>query len=558
MPDDLEQLAGEYHDFRQAAWPTFAHMQGDYRFAGSYEDVSREYEDADIKAARAFADRARAIPEAGLEHQDRITRDVLIWDATSRIDFQEGRFEEFNVDPISGPQAMLPVVIPKLGMPTLEVADKMVDKLRDIGRAYRAGGERLREGLAASRTPARFAVDDTVGQLDEWLAMPVDDDPLLQFGETPSGIDRDAWLQRLRAAMTDDLRPAVAAYRDTLRDEIAPAARSDEQCGLVWLPDGAETYQRAIRYYTTVDLPAREIHDIGLRQIEKLAAEYRTLGPEAIGTADLTTIFDRMRSDPALHHTDGAEIVSASKTAMARARAAMPEWFGIMPKSDCDVEEVKSGSIAYYFPPAKDGSRGGVFFMNTSDPSGWGRFDIESTSFHEGIPGHHLQLAISAELDGIAEFRKWSFIASYGEGWGLYTERLADEMGLYSTPMDRLGMLSADSMRACRLVVDTGMHALGWSRRQAVDYMIEHSPMRESHIQAEVDRYVVSPGQALAYMIGRLEIQRIRAEAERTLGDRFDIKGFHDTVLGSGAVPLPLLAGLVDRWAGEVRVPAGS
>jgi len=549
VTDDLEQLATEYHDFRQEAWPTFAHMQGDYRFAGQFEDVSRAAEDKDIAASRDFAARAEALPQDGLDHQGRITRSMLAWDATSRADFAEARLAEIEVDPISGWHIMLPVYLPKLGLPTVEVAEAMESKFRGIATGFRDSGKRLREGLGSGRAPARFAVDDTVGQLDAWLATPVADDPILTLGETPPELDREAWLGRIRAVLEQEVRPAVEAYRDILRDEIAPAGRSDEQVGLRWLPEGDDTYRRAIRYYTTVDLSAQEIHEIGLAQIEKLAAEYRVLGREVLGTDALPTIFVRMRSDPDLHHTNGAEIVAASKTAMARARAAMGDWFGVQPRSDCDVEEVKGGAIAYYFPPAKDGSRGGVFFMNTSEPTGWGRFEIESTSFHEGIPGHHLQLAIAAELEGIAEFRKWSFIAAYGEGWGLYTERLADEMGLYSSPMDRMGMLAADSMRACRLVVDTGMHALGWSRQKAIDYMVANSPQRESHVKAEIDRYVVSAGQALAYMIGRLEIQRMRASAEGTLGDGFDIKAFHDTVLASGAVPLPLLGQLVEEWA---------
>jgi uncharacterized protein (DUF885 family) len=226
----------------------------------------------------------------------------------------------------------------------------------------------------------------------------------------------------------------------------------------------------------------------------------------------------------------------------------MGDWFGILPRADCDVEATNNGALAYYFPPPQDGSRGAVFFMNTGVPSDWGRYQIEATAYHEGIPGHHLQIAIASELEGIPEFRKRAFLAAYGEGWGLYTERLADEMGLYSTPMDRVGMLCADSMRACRLVVDTGMHALGWSRQQAIDYMVANSPMREGQVRAEIDRYVTSPGQALAYMIGRLEIQRIRAEAEAALGDRFDIRAFHDTVVGSGCMPLPTLERHVRDW----------
>jgi len=265
------------------------------------------------------------------------------------------------------------------------------------------------------------------------------------------------------------------------------------------------------------------------------------------------TIFAALRDDPALHHTSGAEIVADSVAAMAKARAAMGDWFGRLPQSDCTVEATTSGAIAYYFAPPKDGSRGGVFFMNVSDPEGWGRFEIENTSYHEGIPGHHLQLAIAAELDDVPEFRKRAFIAAYGEGWGLYTERLADEMGLYSSPLDRMGMLSADSMRACRLVVDTGMHALGWSRQRAVDYMLANSPMRAGHVAAEIDRYAVTPGQALSYMIGRLEIQRIRRSVEASQGDAFDIKAFHDAVLDSGPMPLGLLAEVVGSRFADSR-----
>ena len=552
MPDDVNALAERYHEFRLQTYPTWAHLQGDYRFADRFEEIGRAAEDKAIAAERAFAAEAEEIPIDNLSPDERITREMVAWDATNRADLLTSRLEEFAVDPIFGEQAMLAVRIPKLTLPTADVAEGMVGKLRGIATHFRDMADRHRDGVSHGRTPADFAIRQTVEQLDAWLALPVDEDPLLNTADPQGVTDREAWQGRLQDVVSSDVRPALATYRDTLRDEVLPKARPDERCGLTWLADGAETYERLIRFYTTVPLTAQEIHDIGLRQVESLAAEYRTLGPEVVGSADLERIFESLRSDPALHHTNAGDIVAASKTAMAKARAAMSDWFGILPKADCDVEATPSGAIAFYFPPAKDGSRGGVFFMNTSDPTGWGRYEIESTSYHEGIPGHHLQLAISGELESIPEFRKRAFIAAYGEGWGLYTERLADEMGLYSSPLDRMGMLSADSMRACRLVVDTGMHALGWSRRQAIDYMLANSPMREGHIEAEVDRYAVTPGQALAYMIGRLEIQRIRREAEAALGDRFDIRAFHDAVLGSGPMPLPVLA----RHVRETLTPA--
>jgi uncharacterized protein (DUF885 family) len=548
VSDDISTLATDYYDFRHRVSPTSAHLDGDYRFAATFEDPGRAAEDGQISENRRFVERARAIPEAGLGVQDRISREMVAWDANARADVLEARMAEYTVNPISGLQAMLPVYLPKLGFPTVEVAEELTGKLRGIGEAFRAMADRLRAGATDGRTPAAFAVEATIPQLDAWLALPIEADPLLNAHPTAHLADRSAWQSRLKAAIESEVRPALAVYRNVLRDEILPHARPDERVGLKWLPGGDAAYASAVRFYTTVDKSAQEIHEIGLRQVEQLADEYRQLGPEVTGSNDLDAIFTALRSDPALHHESADAVVADAKAALAKAKKAMGGWFGILPRADCDVEAVTSGAVAYYFAPAQDGSRGGVFFMNTSEPDGWGRYQVESTAYHEGIPGHHLQLAISTELNDIPDFRKHAFIAAYGEGWGLYAERLSDEMGLYTTPLDRMGMLSADSMRACRLVVDTGMHALGWSRRQAIEYMLVNSPMRENHVTAEIDRYVVNPGQALAYMIGRLEIQRIRAAVEQQLGDRFDIKAFHDTVLGSGSLPLPILDRHVEAW----------
>ena len=555
MPDDVNALAQEYFEFLLEAWPTWGHLMGNYENAARFDDASRAAEDGEILRRREFATRAEAIPAAGLSAQDTITREMIAFDGRRNADILEARFAEFGVDPIFGPVAALPVYMPKMPIPNATVAEAMIPKVHGMARHFRDLADRSLEGVARNRTPASFAVDDTVAQIDDWLVKPISEDPLLHTADPTGVADSDAWRARLRDAIESDVRPAMAAYRDVLRDRVRPESRSDEHVGLTWLADGEDAYNRVVRYHTTLDLSAQRIHEIGLEQIEKLAGEYRELGPEVLGTSDLTEIFERLRDDPALHHTNGADIVAASKAALAKATAAMGDWFGILPKAGCDVEEVQSGAIAFYFPPAKDGSRPGVFFMNTSDPTGWGRYQIEATSYHEGIPGHHLQLAISTELTTVPEFRKRAFIAAYGEGWGLYSERLADEMGLYTTPLDRMGMLEADSMRACRLVVDTGMHALGWSRQKAIDYMTENSPMRVSQIVPEIDRYAVTPGQALAYMIGRLEIQRMRREAESTLGNAFDIKGFHDTVLGSGLMPLPVLDRLVRDWVDGQRVP---
>jgi uncharacterized protein (DUF885 family) len=538
---EIEQLAEDLYDYRLRTEPTWAHMIGEYRYASAFEEVGRAAEEAAATEARALADRAEAIDEEGLDEQDRITRSMIAWDARSQAGLLDSRMAELGADPIFGVQASLGVYVPKLAVPDVEVAEAMVGKFGAIATYFHDAAERLREGVASRRTPAQFAVDQTVEQLDRWLATPINQDPMLAVQDPPAGMDAARWHERLLAVVQKQVRPAAEHYRDVLRDEVASHARPDERCGLTYLKDGDEVYAKAAAFFTTTDLTPQQIHEIGLQQVASLAEEYAALGPEVVGSDDVPTVLDALRNDPALHHTNGEEIVADSVTAMAKARAAMGDWFGRLPTSDCEVEATTSGAIAYYFAPPRDGSRGGVFFMNVSDPEGWGRYEIENTAYHEGIPGHHLQLAIATELEDIPEFRKRVFIAAYGEGWGLYTERLADEMGLYSTPLDRMGMLSADSMRACRLVVDTGMHALGWSRDQAIDYLLTNSPMRRGHVAAEIDRYAVTPGQALSYMIGRLEIQRIRREAEQRLGSSFDVKAFHDAVLDSGPMPLGLL-----------------
>ncbi|MEA3511112.1 MAG: DUF885 domain-containing protein, partial [Actinomycetota bacterium] len=382
---------------------------------------------------------------------------------------------------------------------------------------------------------------------------PIGDDPLLNTQAPPdfSADETTAWKEELGDVIREFVRPAVERQRDALRDEVLPVSRPEGKEGLHWLPDGDLVYARSIHRYTTLPMQAGEIHEVGRQQIARLADEYRQIGSDALGTSDLEAIFSRLRDDPDLHHTTGEGVRIAAEAAFEKARAAIGDWFGRIPKADCLVAETDSGAVAFYFPAAEDGTRPGMFFMNTADPTSWGTFEVEATAFHEGIPGHHLQLAIAQELgDTVPAFRRHGHIVAYGEGWGLYTERLADEMGLYGSQLDRMGMLAADSMRAGRLVVDTGIHGLGWSRQQAIDYMVENSPMTLHSITEEIDRYIASmPGQALSYMIGRLEIQRMRSVAEEQLGDRFDIKGFHDAVLLPGGVPLETLDRLVGEWA---------
>ncbi len=385
---------------------------------------------------------------------------------------------------------------------------------------------------------------------------PVEDDPFLRIG-LPDGMDdaaKERWSEDMARQVREVVRPALARYRDYVRDAVLPVARPGDKAGLCWLPDGDEVYAHQTRRYTSLHIDPDAVHRLGLDEIAALEEEYAELGGRVLGTTAIAEIYDRLRDDPALRFETADQVREAAETALARANEAVPDWFGRLPKAPCVVQPIPDigaadAPLAYYLPPAQDGSRPGVFFINLTEPETRTRYESEALAFHEAVPGHHLQLTISQELEDLPMVRRYGLQTAYVEGWGLYTERLADEMGLYSGDLARLGILSFDSWRAGRLVVDTGLHAKGWSRRQAIDYLTANSPQAPNNIVNEVDRYIGYAGQALAYKLGQREIFRLREEARRKLGAGFDVTAFHDTVLGSGALPLRVLADVIERWA---------
>ncbi|MDJ0498159.1 MAG: DUF885 domain-containing protein [Acidimicrobiia bacterium] len=551
MQPDLKKLAEEYWQDELEASPLDALLLGIHDYDELMDDASRAFEDARIAELRNYVAKAAAFDPNELSADDNITREVLMFEAGTRADMLETREAEMDVNHTMGIQALLPVLFPQFPIDEPKHARAMLKKYTAMGVWFDQMTDRLRSGVANGMTPVAGTVEKTVAQIDSHLA----EDPAesvfmtIRNPGTFSEEQTAAWREDLADIVRTEIYPAYQRHRDYIAEHVLPASRSEDKPGICHLAGGEEWYSRAIKRYTSVDLTADEIHEIGLAQIDKLNDDYRELGAEALGTSELEEIFDRLRNDPALRFNTGEEVRAASEAALAKAKAAMGDWFGRLPQADCLVQETPSGPQAFYFPPATDGSRPGSFYVNTSDPNAWKRYEMEALAYHEGIPGHHLQLAIAQELEGIPEFRKHASVTAYAEGWGLYTERLADEMGLYAGPLERIGMLSADSLRAGRLVVDTGIHAKGWTRQQAIDFFASNSPQSLSGVAEEVDRYIGVPGQALAYMIGRLEIVRMRREAEETMGDRFDIKGFHDTVLCSGLVPLGTLDRMVKEWA---------
>jgi uncharacterized protein (DUF885 family) len=552
----LASLADRYWEASLAHHPTTASLIGDHRFDAQLEDASREAEDAFIDDLDDVASTVAEIDPSELQPAERISRAVLAFEARSQAEALRSRMAELAVDPMNGVHISLIQGIGQLRAGDRSQADSFVVKASKVGRLFDQMIERHRQGVAGGRTPPRILAEKVIGQIDAYLAAPADDDSFLHIPApvSMSQSEVDAWRAELKRQVESVIRPAFERYRQVITDEVLPVSRPPEHSGIGWLPDGDEVYARAVARYTTTDLTPDEIHQLGLDDIAALADEYHSLGTVALGNSDVPAIYEQLRTDPALRFEDADQVRAAAEDALARATAAVPQWFGRIPKAPCVVEPIPDvgagdSTIAYYLMPSEDGARPGIYFINLAEPTTRTRYEAEALAFHESVPGHHLQLSIAQELDGVPAFQRQSFGGTaYIEGWGLYTERLADEMGLYSGDLERLGMLSFDSWRACRLVVDTGMHAKGWSRQQAIDYMLANSPQAPNNVVNEVDRYIGWPGQALAYKIGQHRIMDLRGEAQRTLGDRFDIKAFHDVVLGSGPVPLDVLSEMVGEW----------
>ena len=346
-----------------------------------------------------------------------------------------------------------------------------------------------------------------------------------------------------------------------LRGDLLAVARDDSAVGIGAVPGGAEGYRAAVARHTSLDRTPEQVHQTGLDALESLRHQWAEVGHEAFGLTDPVEIRARLRSDPALRFRSREQILATVTDALNRAEAHRAEMLppfdiGACVVEEIDPEEAGSAALAYYRPPSEDGGRPGAHCVLTADPTARFRFEYEALAFHESVPGHHLQLASAQTLRHLPRYRRHvdTQLCAYIEGWGLYAERLADEFGLYSSPTARLGMLSFDALRACRLVVDTGMHALGWSRRQAMEVMRANTATPEANIRNEIDRYIAWPGQALAYLTGRQEIERLRDRSRAELGDAFTLTGFHGAVLGEGPLPLPVLDTVVAAWSRAQRV----
>jgi len=553
----LAPLARAYWDAYLRQSPLFATVIGVRGYNDKLPDITPEGRAGWITQLEAFHERAAAISENELQPAERTTRSELLTTISTDLDWARADLEEWTVDPLNGP------VVSFLNVESYQPLRTVVDGRRMVARWAAMAPylddhvANLRRGLKAGKMAVRSGVTKVIEEIEDLAANRLDAWPLLKplAGAHPewTAKDRAAFRDGLTAAVRDRVRPAFLRLGDVLRTEILPQSRPDDRPGLIHVPGGPAAYPQLIHAYTALDLSPDDVHATGMREVARINRELEDLGEKALGTRDRAAILKRLRTDPDLYFRTRDEVEEKARQALARARRAIPRFFGRLPNAECEVvriepHEEKHSTIAYYRWPAADGSRPGRYYINTYAPETRPRYEAEVLAYHESIPGHHLQIAIAQELEGLPAFRKHLGVTAFTEGWGLYTERLADEMGLYTADLDRIGVLSYDAWRACRLVVDTGMHAMGWTRKRAIDFMLANTALAESNIVNEVDRYIAWPGQALAYKVGQLEIRRLRTEAEKRLGSRFDLRSFHDIVLGSGAVSLQTLRQLVEQF----------
>jgi uncharacterized protein (DUF885 family) len=545
MPGD--ELAAELLSSVLDADPLSGSLYGFPGYDELLPDFSGEAESENARRLASIAERAEAAADDGLNETELQTLDFVRCLGRGIADAAAVPVVEFTIsDTFASPVGAVLNSLPKVQLDTEERKEGYLARLRGLPGMLATVAQRHAEGARAGRTPVARLVESAIAQLD----LIIEDPTVGAMARTDSG---EAFSQAVAVAIDEYARPALADYRDALRTAVLPSARDDEHPGICYLPDGESMYRAMARQHTSMEFSPDELHAMGHETVGEVRLEIMETGSRLFGTTDVHEIFDRLSHDTSLRYQSREEMLEHARRVVAAAEAEAPKWFATVPDVPCTVAAVPESeevgmAAAYYMPGAIDGSRSGTYYLNTSQPEKRHRYVAEDIAFHEAVPGHHFQLTIAMESKDLAPARQVLYDTACAEGWGLYSERLADEMGLYTDDLARMGLFTADSWRASRLVVDTGLHALGWSRQEAIDWMAAHTPLPRLEIEAEIDRYISFPGQALAYMVGRREIVRLRTAAAESLGPRFDLKEFHDLVLRVGILPLPALARTVERW----------
>jgi uncharacterized protein (DUF885 family) len=558
MTDDrsaVEDLSERFWEGVLELDPVTATFYGDERYADRLEDPSPAGRAKVREHMVRTAAEAAAIPTDELDTESRITRDMLQVIGELRVEEDDQGLHQLRVvDQMNGPQQLMPQLTQFQPVDTPERLEAFIARLHAYPAFMAANADILREALGTGLTAPSIVTERTIAQIERMLAIPIDEAIIPSSVQGASDADRE----RIRDIVRDVVYPADAAFLETLRGEYRHASR--EEPGIWSAPNGDAIYRTAIRSWTTLDMDPREIHQIGLDELETIEAERREIS-RAAGFGDDTAGYRAsLDGDEANTPQTKQELVERATEDLARAMAAAPTYFGTLPKAGLDVRPVeeykeKDAPFAYYYPPAADGSRDGIYYANGYDLPSRKYTKLASTTYHEAAPGHHFQIALEMENPRLNTFRRLGSRivgGAYVEGWGLYSERLADEMGLYRSEGERFGMLDAQAWRAARLVVDTGLHALRWERQRSIDFLRD-AGLSDTDAVIETDRYICWPGQALTYKLGQRQIEKLRREISERDGARFDLREFHDQVLGHGSLPLATLARELPTW---VATPA--
>jgi uncharacterized protein (DUF885 family) len=534
--------------------PEWATMLGDPRYNDRLSDNSPDFFRADIEQKQKFLTRFQAIDPARFSRQDALSRELMIRQLQQEIEGAQFKPWEMPVNQMGGLHLELPDLVTLTPFNTIADYDNYLARLRQIPHAFDQLTANMQQGLRDGLMPPRYLLEKVAAEADDIASKTGESSPFAKpVKEFPSSVpasDQKRLRDVVLASIADQVVPAYQRFATYVRNEYAPHGRTDP--GIWSLPDGAARYRFNIRRITTTDMTPEAIHALGLKQIDEIETEMLA-DAHKLGFKDLASLNDHIKNDRGFYATSGQQVLDLYTNYARGMETELPKLFGHLPKSKLTVipmeaSRSKNAVPADYTDGAADGSRPGHINVNEYDPEHRLVLNIEAIAYHEGIPGHHLQLSLAQEMEALPEFRRHAGYTAFVEGWALYAERLGKEVGHYQDPYSDYGRLENEMWRAIRLVIDTGVHEKHWSRDQMVAYFHRYTAMDEPNIQSEVDRYIAWPGQALAYKLGQLEILKLREEARQKLGDKFDIRSFHDEVLGHGALPLDVLDSEVSAW----------
>ena len=555
----LNALLAEQWQYTLKNSPEFATILGDLRYNDRWSDASLTHLQADHQATQDFLKRFEAIDTSGFADSDKLNQQLMVRQLKDSLRSYDLKLYEMPLDQMSGVHIALAGFVSSIPFNSTREYDDYLARLKAVPKLFDQVAAVARQGMADKMMPPKYLLEKVVKQIAS-IQQPAGMDsvfaePLKHFPKSVSAADQKRLYDAILAAIDHDVRPAYAKLGKFVADDYAPHGRS--QPGVWNLPNGEAIYRFQVEQMTTTHETPQQIHEIGLAEVKRIEGEMTKIA-HAQGFKDLASFRASLKTNPKTHATSREDILDRYRGYIAGMEPELPKLFGRLPKTEVVVKPVekfreKEAAAAEYHQGTPDGSRPGQIFVNTGDFANRSVLTIESTAYHEGIPGHHLQISIAQSLPKLPPFRQQAGYTAYVEGWALYAEQLGKEVGFYKDPLSDYGRLSDELLRADRLVLDTGVHYKHWTRQQMVDFFHAHSSEDEPDVQAETDRYITWPGQALAYKTGELKILALRARAKQALGDQFDIRAFHDEILGGGALPLDVLEERVNDWIAAVK-----